>query len=197
MHNNLLQEELLVNMVAAHAKDEASVTTKGKKSKTRNFLRKTCRDAIHGIIVGDVTTFPIKLEEISFAVISQYLSTFLKQGKGTDAMVRLTTSAFDGARSALAHLYTEAGVDQNVNATTKHLWINFTNYKKGVKRIGVKEKVALGLSNSEGKLPLPFKAFKLLAQILFKVRSRSILPHIYFFCWNGTLFPVLKWWSMH
>jgi hypothetical protein len=135
MHHNLLQEELLCHMVAAHAKDEASVTTKGKKSKTRNFLRKTCRDAVHGIVVVDVTTFPIKLEEISFAVISQYLSTFLKQGKGMDAMVRLTMSAFDGARSALAHLYTEAGVDQNVNATTKHLWINFTNYKKGVKRI--------------------------------------------------------------
>jgi hypothetical protein len=89
MHHNLLQlqEELIVNMVAAHAKDEASVTKRGKKSKTRNFLRKTCFDAIHGIVVSDATTFPIKLEEISFAVISQYLSTFLKQGKGTDTIV--------------------------------------------------------------------------------------------------------------
>ena len=86
MHHNLLQEELLVNMVAAHAKDKASVAAKGKKSKARNFLRKTCRDSIHVIVAGDITTFPIKLEEISFAVISQYLSTFLKQGKGTDAM---------------------------------------------------------------------------------------------------------------
>ena len=90
MHHNLLQEELLINMVAAHAKDEASVTKRGKKSKTRNFLRKTCFDAIHGIVVNHATTFPIQLEEISFAVISQYLSTFLKQGKGTDAMVRVS-----------------------------------------------------------------------------------------------------------
>jgi hypothetical protein len=101
-------------------------------------------------------------------------------------MVRLTTSAFDGARSALAHLYTEAGVDQNVNATTKHLWINFTNYKKGVKRIGIKEKVALGLSNSKGKLPLPFEAFKLLAQILFKSEKQEhIAAHLFLLLeWN-------------
>ena len=60
------------------------------------------------------------------------------EGKG-DGLIRLSTSSYDGARSALVHLYTESGVEQNVNATTKHMWINFTSYKKGVTRIGVKE----------------------------------------------------------
>ena len=51
---------------AAHEKDEASVTKKGKKSKKRSHLRNTCREALHSIVVGDNTTCPIKLEEMSF-----------------------------------------------------------------------------------------------------------------------------------
>jgi hypothetical protein len=71
MRRNLLQAELLVKMDAAYEKDEASVTKSGKKSKTRNYLRNTCREALHSIVVGDNTTCPIKLEEMSFATITQ------------------------------------------------------------------------------------------------------------------------------
>jgi hypothetical protein len=66
MHHNLLQAELLVKLDAAHEKDEASVTKKGKKSKKRSYLRNTCREALHNIVVGDNTTCPIKLKEMSF-----------------------------------------------------------------------------------------------------------------------------------
>lgn len=186
MHRNLLQADLLVKMDAAYEKDEASVTKSGKKSKTRNYLRNTCREALHSIVVGDNTTCPIKLEEMSFATIAQYLSTFQKKAKGTESMLRLSTSSYDGARSALAHLYTESGVEQNVNATTKHMWINFTSYKKGVTRIGVKEKMALGISTEEGKRPLPFEAYKLLAQILFESESQEhIAAHLFLLLeWN-------------
>jgi hypothetical protein len=41
-----------------------------------------------------------------------------------------------------------------------------------VTRIGVKEKMALGISTEEGKRPLPFEAYKLLAQILFESESQ-------------------------
>ena len=181
----LLQESLLLDMVEAHKKDLVALTKKGQPSKTRTCTRHVCTAALAAIIEGDKATGPVLLENLTFSVISRYLSTFTKKVKNTDATIRLTTSAYDGARSALAHLFKESGVDQDVNESTKHLWKNFTAYKKGVRRIGVTEKMAIGVSTSEGKLPLPFAAYKFLAQILFEsAKPEHIAAHT---------FLVLEW----
>lgn len=148
-YHHLLQEKLLHDMIEAHRKDLITLTKKGHPSKMRTCVRNVCATALGAIIEGDNTTVPVVLENLSFPVISRYLSTFTKKVKNTDATVRLTTSAYDGARSALAHLFKESGVDQDVNESTKHLWKNFTAYKKGVRRIGVTEKMAIGVSTAE------------------------------------------------
>ena len=41
-------------------------------------------------------------------------------------------------------------------------------YKKGTRRLAVKERKQLGLAAIEGKKPLPFCAYKYLAKIIFK-----------------------------
>ena len=181
----LLQEILLQDMVEAHQKDSVTYTKKGMLSKARTYVRNVCAAALAAITEGDESTLPVMLENLTFSVISRYLSTFTKKVKNSDATVRLTTSAYDGARSALAHLFKESGIDQDVNKSTKHLWKNFTAYKKGVRRIGVTEKMAIGVSTAEGKLPLPFAAYKFLAQILFESeKPEHIAAHT---------FLVLEW----
>ena len=83
------------------------------------------------------------------------------------------------------HLLKESGINQDVNESTKHQWKNFTAYKKSVRRIGVTEKTAIGVSTAEGKLPLPFAVYKFLAQILFESeKPEHIAAHT---------FLVLKW----
>ena len=46
LHHNLLQEEMLANIIAGHAKDNASVTASRLKARANTFIRITCCVAI-------------------------------------------------------------------------------------------------------------------------------------------------------
>ena len=60
----------------------------------------------------------------------------------------------------------ECGIDKE--KTSKELWTQLSSYKKGTRRLAVKERKKLGLAATEGKKPLPFCAYKYLAKILFE-----------------------------
>ena len=62
-------------------------------------------------------------------------------------MIRLSTSAFDGATSSLTHLYDECGL--NKHEVSKDLWAKLKVYKAGSRRTSAREK-ELGLSTMEG-----------------------------------------------
>ena len=95
----------------------------------------------------------------------------------------LNTSAFDGATSSLTHIYTECGLDKH--EASKDLWAKLKVYKAGSRRTSAREKKELGLSTVEGKIHLPFAAYRLFARILFE---RPKLEHIY-----AHIFFVLEW----
>ena len=69
-------------------------------------------------------------------------------------------------RFSETHLYLECGIDEE--KTSKELWTQLSSYKKGSRRLAVKERKQLGLAATEGKKPLPFRAYKYLAKILFE-----------------------------
>ena len=71
-------------------------------------------------------------------------------------VIHLSRSSFDGACSALAHLYYNCGIDRDV--LRKDLWVKLSIYKKGSyhKHKGAKERRVFGLSSNEGKKLLPF-----------------------------------------
>jgi len=121
-------------------------------------------------------TLPVKLEELTIQVFTAFLNTFKKKVKrgsneafGDEELeIRLKPSSFDGACSSLSHLFQESGIDKDVNEVTKELWSKIVAYKKGTRRISAREHHALGLSASEGKKPLSFRAYRYLARVLFE-----------------------------
>ena len=101
-------------------------------------------------------------------------------------LIRLSPSSYDGACSALAHLFTESGIGKDSNDTTRELWTKLSFYKKGTRRLRVKEKSELGLSMIEGKRPLSFAAYKFLAQVLFESnKPEHVAAHTFLILqWN-------------
>ena len=82
------------------------------------------------------------------------------------------------------HLCLECGIDKE--KTSKELWTQVSSYKKGTGRLAVKERKHLGLAATEGKKPLPFRAYKYLAKILFESdEPEHVAAHTFLFLeWN-------------
>ena len=66
--------------------------------------------------------------------------------------------------SDLSRVYLECGIDKE--KTSKELWTQLSSYKKGTRRLALQERKQLGLASTEGKSPLPFRAYKYLSKIL-------------------------------
>jgi hypothetical protein len=133
---------------------------------------------------------PIKVESLTFTIFSRYLTTFKKTvatkrksptvSEGTEpeedvnvrinekTTIRLASSSYSGACSALSYLFTEAGISKECNETARDLWLKLSACNKGSRRLGGKEKRSLGISTEEGKRPLPLAAYKHLAKVLFE-----------------------------
>ena len=58
--------------------------------------------------------------------------------------IRLRASTYDGACSALSHLY--HGSEKNNEAISPQIWSKLSSYKKGSRRIAASEKQDLGLN---------------------------------------------------
>ena len=182
-HRDLLQPCILRGMEVADAADKQKRTKRGRPSKKRDSLRQLCRDIIISIDPKQSHTLPIKLEELSVDVFTSYLNTFKKKVKrtsgedfgDTETEIRLKPSLIGGATSSLSHLFQESGIDKDVNKVTKELWACLASYKKGTRRISARQHHKLGLSATEGKKPLPFRAYCHLAKILFESENAEYI----------------------
>ena len=185
-YHHLIQPTLIRSMELADSTDKTTLTKTGQPSKLRTHLRSICYESLRAINKKDVTTLPVILELLSFAVFTRYLSTFKKTTADTNTQIRLSASSFEAACSALSNLFNESGIPKDVNDVTKELWRELTAYKAGNKKAGLKEKTELGLSVVEGKKPLPFKAYMYLAQILFESNSpEHVAAHTFLILqWN-------------
>lgn len=208
-YSNLIELSLLSKLLEAHNVDRGIKTKKGKRSKKREFLRRVCSNSLESIVQSDESTVPVKLEYLSFQIFSRYLGTFKKKVKtkkqptaattadGTanemitivghgEAEIRLSSSSYDGACSALNHLFIESFIEKDANVVTKDLWLRLSRYKKGMRRKGAQQKGELGLSLAEGKKPLPIAAYKELARILFESeKPEHVAAHAFLIlAWN-------------
>ena len=206
-YHHLLEPCILSKMEESHARDKARRTKKGKPCKLRDYLREACLQALLNIDPSDPESMPVQLEMLNFIVFTRYLSTFkrlvnktsakkrkqtnekdfvLDAGSGKVETIRLSPSSFDGACSALAHLFTECGIYKETNTTSKELWTKLSAFKKGTRRLSAKERKELGLSTVEGKKPLPFKAYQYMAKILFESKNAEhIAAHTFLLLeWN-------------
>ena len=189
-HRQFLAPALLEALPAAHEKDLERRTESGAPSKKRDHVRDTCRAWLQQVDSQRPDTYPIKLKELTYTVYARYLNTFKKRVKKRDAeggfvLVRLSPSAFDGAISALSHLFTECGLAKTVSAESKNLWTQLATYKQGSRRTAASEKKKLGLSAVEGKKHLPFAAYRKLATILFEGQDSAYVA--------AHAFLVLEW----
>ena len=77
-------------------------------------------------------------------------------------------------------------MSQTENVTTKDLWTRISLYKKGARRKGATERKRLGLAATEGKKPLPIRAYKYMAKILFESdKPEHIAAHLFLLIeWN-------------
>ena len=173
-YSELIETALLVDLHSQLDRDRAQRTRAGTPSKRRDHVRGTIRKWLQNIDAETAATHPVRLADLTFQVYVRYLDTFKKRAvkrstcgdKDETVYVRLGQSAFDGATSALSHLYTECGLDKHI--ISKDLWTKLTPYKQGSRRLAASEKKKLGLSTVEGKKHLPFAAYRKLAKILFE-----------------------------
>jgi hypothetical protein len=183
-YHDLINADVLELMTSANRKDKDKRTKKGKPTKKRDELRGVCAKSL------EEKEPPIKVESLTFQIFSRYLTTFKKSvatkrksptvSEGTEAeedgnvrisektTIRLASSSYSGACSALSYLFTEAGISKECNETTRDLWLKLSQYNKGSRRLGGKEKRSLGISTEEGKRPLTLAAYKHLAKVLFE-----------------------------
>jgi hypothetical protein len=195
-YHNLLETHIFSKMVEAQHKDSNMLTKNRTRSKKRFYLRAVCRFALTSMNPGVLSPIPIKLDILSFEIFTRFLSTFKKRvtkRKSPDATtvddsatIRLSSSSYDGACSALSHLFTESGISKEENELTKELWTKLGAYNKGTRRLGVKEKDKMGLSTDKGKKPLPFAAYKYLAKVLFESnKAEHVTAHTFLIIeWN-------------
>ena len=205
-YSNLIEPSLLSKLLDAHNVDRSIKTKRGKRSKKRDNLRRVCSNSLELIVQSDESTVPVKLEYLSFQIFSRYLGTFKKKVKTKnpttttnsdstteeiaighgEAEIRLSSSSYDGACSALNHLFIESFIEKDVNVVTKDLWLRLSRYKKGMRRKGAQQKGELGLSLAEGKKPLPIAAYKELARILFESeKPEHVAAHAFLIlAWN-------------
>jgi len=206
-YDHLLHEDVYRKMLEADSKDKTMKSKKGKTIKKRTKIRAVCINALMSVTLSDADSIPIKLDCLSFALFTRFLSTFKKNvarkralddisggdEEGTenstavvDAQIRLSPSSYGAACSALSHLFTEVGISKEQNDITKELWTKLSGYNKGTRRMGGNEKRSLGLLTDEGKKPLPFAAYKYLAKILFESKkAEHVGAHMFLLiAWN-------------
>ena len=163
-YQDLLQGSVAESIRTAYLKDRARKTKKGRRSKKRDHLRQFCREALVAISPEDPSTHPVMLERLSFKIFSRWLSTFKKKvtkrkavqpaddeetvvvAIKESALIRLSSSSYDGACSALSHLFTESGTEKEKNKNTADVWAKLSSFKKGTRRLAVKENLKHGLS---------------------------------------------------
>ena len=188
-YQHLLEPSILLEMNAADQKDKDRKTKKGTASKKRDYLRASCTRALTAINPSVEVSIPVKLEVLEFKVFTRFLSTFKKrvtkrtqdvmEGEvvmnESDLVIRLSPSSYDGACSALSHLFTECGIGKEQTSCSKDLWLKLSSYKKGTRRLSAKEKKEHGLSTIEGKKPLPIVHMNILLRFCLRVQSRSML----------------------
>ena len=187
----LMKPALRDELDQQHDRDRARRTSAGHQCKLRDYVRHTCRQWLRGIDTDRSATHPLELRDLLFPVYARYLNSFKKVARkrsrggarDEDVAIRLSQSAFDGATSALTHLYTECGL--NKQKISNELWRNLAIYKKGSRRTSAKEKKKLGISTVEGKKHLPLAAYRKLTRLLMESpKPKHIFAHT---------FLVLKW----
>jgi len=196
-YRHLFEPSIITKLEDANAMDKKRRTQRGKPSKKKDNLRSACQDWLRNIRPSDPTSLPINLEILDFTIFTRYLYTFKKKVKKRDSegnvsvddgekTIWLSPSSFDGACSALSHLFTESGISKEKTDITKELWTKLSSFKKGTRRVLAKEKKKLGLSTIEGKKPLPFCAYEYLAKILFESdKAEYVAAHTFLILeWN-------------
>jgi hypothetical protein len=204
-YHDLISTEVLAKMNDADTKDKATTTKKSKRSKKRTHLRTVCAESLTSSHPSDPNSHPLNLGRLSFAIFSRYLTTFKKSVAanklqsasveateeevdvkiGETATIRLASSSYSASCSALSYLFSELGISKDFNETTKELWTKLSEYNKGMRRVGGKEKRLLGLSTEDGKKPLPFAAYKYLAKVLFKSKkAEHVGAHAFLISYN-------------
>ena len=123
-----MQPALIGGLALQLELDKERRTQAGKPSKRRDHVRATCRQWLSGIEPSRPETHPIRLTDLDIQVYGRYLNAFKKRvdrrsndgAHAKSVMIRLSQSAFESTTSALAHLYTECGLDKHI--VSKDLW---------------------------------------------------------------------------
>ena len=105
-HYGALLAPALLQALPAQVKRDRARTTKADKSlKGRDHARATCREWLQKVDAEKPETHPLKLQDLSFQVLSRFRNTFKKKAKKRSSSgdedetvsVRLSQSAFGGA----------------------------------------------------------------------------------------------------
>ena len=178
-YRHLFEPSIISKLEEAHAMNEKKRTKWNKPSKKREYLHSVCQDLQRKIRPSDPSSRPINLEILDFTTFTRYLYTFKKKvkkrtsegnalvGDGKNKTIRISPSPFDGACSALSHLFTKSGNTKEKTDITKKLWTKLSSFKKGTRRVSAKEKKAW-IVNDWREKPLTFCAYQYLAKILFE-----------------------------
>ena len=139
----LLQPTMYYMMQTKNLEDISRMTKQGKQSKSRHGIRSVYLEAIRTIKPYAQASISVKLEHLTFTLFSRFLSIArknLKRGiqeqvkvKNQSVEVRLNASTYEGACSALLHLYHDLG--KNKKATSPQLCPKLSSYKKVSRRI--------------------------------------------------------------
>ena len=119
-YGHILAPALLAALTTEVERDRARRTERGAPSKKRDYARALIRKWLKNIDADLPKTHPILLKDLTYTIYSRYLNTFKKSvrtrnAEGGQTEIRLSPSAFDGALSALSHLYTGCGLDKSAS----------------------------------------------------------------------------------
>ena len=78
---NLLEPNLFDDLKTHDTMDKARTTKNGKQSKSRESIRKACRNALREIKPGVDQSITVKFDLLDFKVFLRFLSTFKKRVK--------------------------------------------------------------------------------------------------------------------
>jgi len=146
----------------AHEEDQESEKT----TKSRINLRGYFKSLLLRITKVD-RNCPLILEKVTFSVFSHYLTN--RKGK------MLSKSAYGGVRSALMYLHKISGYE-----TPDHFKVDLSQFNRGINRKVAEEKQASSASLEEGKKPMSFEVYKLMAKNSYnRTQMMECLP-IYF-----------------
>ena len=161
MYDDTAMRELLlapfcIERLSAAAGRDATATT-ARSRNTRKEFRDEGKTILNSIDRTNPLTFPIFLSRITFPIFTRYMNSRKKtmqvvvdqeenDGAPEEVQAYLSTSMYDGMRSALMHLFriTEQKMDSNLQKL-------LSKYVKGLKRVVAKDKKKTGQKLTEGK----------------------------------------------